>query len=57
MHTDFGHPVHIGACVTIGHNVVVHGCTIEDDCLIGLGALILTDAVIRRGLWWPPEPW
>jgi carbonic anhydrase/acetyltransferase-like protein (isoleucine patch superfamily) len=49
VHTDFGHPVHIGAGVTIGHNVVVHGCTIEDDCLIGLGALILTDAVIRRG--------
>jgi len=49
VHTDYGHPVHIGACVTVGHNVVVHGCTIEDNCLIGLGALILTGALIRKG--------
>jgi carbonic anhydrase/acetyltransferase-like protein (isoleucine patch superfamily) len=49
LHTDFGHPVHIAADVTIGHNVVVHACTIEDGCLIGLGALLLTDALIRRG--------
>ena len=42
-------PVRIGACVTVGHNVVVHGCTIEDHCLIGLGRSILTGAVIRRG--------
>ena len=49
VHTDYGHPVHIGVCVTIGHNVVVHGCTIEDNCLIGLGALILTGALIRTG--------
>jgi carbonic anhydrase/acetyltransferase-like protein (isoleucine patch superfamily) len=48
VHTEYGYPVHIGAGVTIGHNVVVHGCTIEDNCLIGLGALILTGAVIRR---------
>jgi carbonic anhydrase/acetyltransferase-like protein (isoleucine patch superfamily) len=49
VHTDFGHPAHIGACVTVGHNVVVHGCTIEDNCLIGLGALVLTGAWIRKG--------
>jgi carbonic anhydrase/acetyltransferase-like protein (isoleucine patch superfamily) len=49
VHTDYGHPVRIGACVTVGHNVVVHGATIEDHCLIGLGALILTGALIRTG--------
>jgi carbonic anhydrase/acetyltransferase-like protein (isoleucine patch superfamily) len=49
LHTDYGHPVRIGACVTVGHNVVVHGATIEDHCLIGLGALILTGALIRAG--------
>jgi carbonic anhydrase/acetyltransferase-like protein (isoleucine patch superfamily) len=49
VHTDFGHPVHIGACVTVGHNVVVHGATIEDRCLIGLGALLLNGACIRKG--------
>lgn len=49
LHTDYGHPVRIGACVTVGHNVVVHGATIEDHCLIGLGALILTGALIRTG--------
>lgn len=49
LHTDYGHPVRIGSCVTVGHNVVVHGSTIEDHCLIGLGALILTGASVRTG--------
>jgi carbonic anhydrase/acetyltransferase-like protein (isoleucine patch superfamily) len=49
LHTDYGHPVRIGSCVTVGHNVVVHGATIEDHCLIGLGALILTGALVRTG--------
>ena len=49
LHTDYGHPVRIGSGVTVGHNVVVHGSTIEDHCLIGLGALILTGALIRTG--------
>lgn len=39
----------IGNDVTIGHNVVVHACTIEDECLIGMGAVILDKAVIGRG--------
>ena len=42
-----GHPVYIGDDVTIGHNVTVHGCTIEDRCLIGIGSTILDGAVIR----------
>jgi carbonic anhydrase/acetyltransferase-like protein (isoleucine patch superfamily) len=49
VHTDRGHPVVIGAGVTVGHNAVIHGCTIEDYCLIGIGALVLSGAVIRQG--------
>lgn len=39
----------IGNNVSIGHNAVVHGCTIEDNVLIGIGAIILDDAVIKSG--------
>ena len=39
----------IGARCTVGHNVILHGCTVEDDCLIGMGAVILDGAVIGRG--------
>lgn len=39
----------IGSRVTIGHQALLHGCTIEDDCLIGMGSVILDKAVIRRG--------
>ncbi len=42
-------PTHIGDNVTIAHNVCVHGCTIEDDCLIGMGATVLDGAVIGKG--------
>ncbi len=42
-----GFGVHIGDDVTIGHNVTVHGCTIEDRCLIGIGSTILDGAVLR----------
>jgi len=38
----------LGDGVTVGHNAVVHGCTVEDDCLIGIGAIVLDGAVIRR---------
>ncbi|MFQ3619542.1 MAG: gamma carbonic anhydrase family protein [Spirochaetales bacterium] len=48
LHTDFGAPCVIGKGVTIGHNAVIHGCTIEDDCLIGMGAVILSRAVIGK---------
>ncbi|GAB6857489.1 gamma carbonic anhydrase family protein [Microbacterium xylanilyticum] len=46
VHVDEGHPVVIGDDVSIGHNAVVHGCTIGDGSLIGMGAVVLTDAVI-----------
>jgi len=44
--TNKKYPTHIGSNVTIGHNAVVHACTIYDYCLIGMGAIILDDAKI-----------
>ncbi len=41
-------PVNIGDEVTIGHGAILHGCTIEDRCLIGMGAIILDGAVIEK---------
>ena len=49
VHTDHDHPTVIGAGVTIGHNAVIHGCVIEDDCLISIAAAVLSRAVIRKG--------
>lgn len=49
VHVDAGHPVTIGANVSVGHNAVVHGCTIGDAALIGMGATVLTGAVIGDG--------
>jgi carbonic anhydrase/acetyltransferase-like protein (isoleucine patch superfamily) len=45
-HSDPGAPLTIGARVTIGHQAIVHGCTIADDCLIGMGARILNGATL-----------
>lgn len=49
MHTDPGHPVHVGADVTIGHGAIVHGATVEDRVLIGMGATLLNGCVIGSG--------
>jgi carbonic anhydrase/acetyltransferase-like protein (isoleucine patch superfamily) len=46
VHTDFGKPATIGEKVTVGHNAVVHGCTIGDGSLIGIGAVVLNDAQV-----------
>lgn len=46
LHCDPGHPLTIGDDVTVGHNAVVHGCTVKDGVLIGMGAVVLDDAVI-----------
>lgn len=49
VHVDHGYAADIGARVTIGHRCVIHGCTIEDDALIGMGAVLLTGCRIGRG--------
>jgi carbonic anhydrase/acetyltransferase-like protein (isoleucine patch superfamily) len=43
-----GAPLIIGDRVTIGHAVILHGCTIEDECLIGMGSIILDKAVVKK---------
>ena len=49
VHVDNEFPVSIGAGVTVGHNAVVHGCTVEDDALIGVGAVVLNGAHVGAG--------
>ena len=49
VHVDAGHPVVIGRDVSVGHNAVVHGCTIGDGSLIGMGSVVLSGAVIGDG--------
>ena len=49
IHVDPGLPCTIGARVTIGHRAIVHGATVEDDCLIGIGAIVLNRVVVGRG--------
>ncbi len=49
MHLDEGFPLTVGDRVTVGHSVTLHGCTIEDDTLIGIGAIVLNGARIGKG--------
>jgi carbonic anhydrase/acetyltransferase-like protein (isoleucine patch superfamily) len=49
LHGDPGQPVTIGADVTIGHRAVVHGATLEDGCLIGIGAIVLNGVTVGAG--------
>lgn len=49
VHTDVGRPAHIGTGVSVGHRAVLHGCTIGDDCLIGMGAIVLNGALVGEG--------
>jgi len=48
LHCDPGKPLHIGQGVTVGHNVMLHGCTVGDHSLIGIGAVVLNEAVIGK---------
>jgi carbonic anhydrase/acetyltransferase-like protein (isoleucine patch superfamily) len=48
LHTDKGAPLTVGAFCTIGHRAVLHGCTIGDNSLIGMGAVVLNHAVIGK---------
>src|SRR5262249_24942707 len=49
IHVDSEFPVSVGAGVSVGHNAVLHGCEVEDDALIGMGAVILNGARIGKG--------
>ncbi|MEE2754413.1 MAG: gamma carbonic anhydrase family protein [Candidatus Latescibacterota bacterium] len=49
LHTDPGFPCVVGAWVTVGHNVVLHGCTVGDGATIGMGATVLNGASIGAG--------
>ncbi len=48
MHADIGMPIVLGENVTVGHKVMLHGCTIGDETLIGIGAIVLNGAKIGR---------
>ncbi len=49
LHTDPGFPLSVGRGVTVGHHAMLHGCTIGDDSLIGIQAVVLNGAVVGRG--------
>jgi len=49
LHSVTGVPVEVGEWVTVGHRVVLHGCTVEDHCLIGMGAIVLNGARVGEG--------
>ena len=49
LHTDLGFPLNIGKDVTIGHKVMLHGCTIGDGSLIGINSVVLNGAKIGKG--------
>jgi carbonic anhydrase/acetyltransferase-like protein (isoleucine patch superfamily) len=49
LHADPGFPCSVGSRVTVGHRAVVHGCTVEDDVLVGMGAVVLNGARIGSG--------
>ena len=48
LHSDLGKPLTVGKRVTVGHGVMLHGCTVGDESLIGIGAVVLNDAVIGK---------
>lgn len=49
VHVDTGRPALIGARVGIGHRAIIHGCTIEDECLIGMGSVLLNGVRVGTG--------
>ena len=52
FHVETGYDIHVGAGVTIGHNAIIHGCTIHDNVLVGMGAIIQegAGAIVKRGM-------
>lgn len=49
VHVDEGVPCTVGSRVGVGHRAILHGCTVEDDCLIGMGSILLNGVVVGRG--------
>lgn len=49
LHCDIDCPLSVGKNVTVGHGVILHGCTVEDDCLIGMGSTLLNGCTIGKG--------
>lgn len=49
LHVDYEQGCHLGEYVTVGHSVTLHACTIQDKCLIGMGAIVLDGAQIGHG--------
>lgn len=49
IHTDEGFPTVVGRDVTVGHRVILHGCTVKDRALVGMGAIALTGALLEEG--------
>lgn len=49
VHVDEGIPCTIGSRVGVGHRAILHGCTVEDECLIGMGSILLNRTVVGRG--------
>lgn len=49
LHVDEDFPLTIGAGVTVGHGAILHGCTVGDDTLVGMGSIVLNGAQIGRG--------
>jgi carbonic anhydrase/acetyltransferase-like protein (isoleucine patch superfamily) len=48
LHSSKGYPLNIGKMVSVGHAAVLHGCTVEDSCIIGMNATILNGAIIKK---------
>ncbi len=49
VHVDAGYPTRVGPRVGVGHRCLLHGCVVEEECLIGMGSIVLTGAVIEAG--------
>lgn len=49
VHTTIGFPARIGAGVSVGHGAILHGCTVHDHVLVGMGAIVLNGAVVGEG--------
>ncbi len=49
LHVDHDFPLHVGARVIVGHGAILHGCSVEDDVLIGMGSTVLNGAQVGRG--------